>query len=1051
MKKFKMSLWISLILLTGIFASSCGKKDKEEDKKEVTITLNETSVSLTTGEEFTLVATVENTTSNVNWTSSNEQVATVNNGVVSALSNGISTITATVEGKTATATITVSTKPFPVLSLSQDNVELIVGGNGITVLPTLSYDGNSVAVEFTWESKDLSVATVLDGLIEGVSAGQTEVTVSATYNDVLVEKTITVIVNIDASVVLSSYEVNLDAVDVDGSQTTNKQITIEAFVNGESVTNKVFTIELSNDIVLYELTNNQLEISALLPGITTLSVSFMEEGVKVTSVIDIVVSKVIYVMEESINYDLSQTNVGPLDLEALGVSETVLYITEESQLISTEADPLKLSTTWLQGVSVGEVREIKIETEFVTYITQIKFVNNYMQVAFTSAENGNGSTYGKYSGDVTTLGFEAGTEVFEFYTGSVASAWESRLQTTEPLSGYDWWLIDFVLTEPLTGQMTLWIGMFHVVVIQPDGQTVLLEKGDNYTGDVASYNNVNVYDQEGNRQVEGLDANVVYTIEINLANRSNDPRDSFGVNASTTIYLANIFASSHSYYVENVGEKDDPIFNQTHDVELNLTEDNTVGASYVYNNTLQAYEYTTGTNTNSWSNRLQTTDVKVKMYDYMIFDLMLTKTITSPINFWMDMLNLTTLNADGTTNTVDQLYIFNEQKELITTGLDANQIYTFVIKLNHDDEEGRYAFGFNEELTVYLRHVKVASSSYIQSNYPIELEKPAQFNFEFKLTGDNNVGATLTYNELEDNFAYYTGVNTSSWANRLQTSKPEIKGYEYLFFNLTLMESLTHPMHLWMDMLSVTTFNADGTKTPENLVQVFNSNKELVTGALVSNEIYTFVIKLGHDDAEGRYAFGFNQEMNLIISNAYAATNAYYEEFISEVIIPMPEMTSIELSLTSDNNVGATFTYVSEINAYEYTTGTQTGPWANRVQSSEAIIKSYDYLVFDLILTEALTGPMLLWMDMLSVTNFNSDGTTDTEGLVWIFDQEKALVSGALTPGVEYTFVIKLGHADEEGRYALGFSQETKVYLRNPYVAIEGHVNSIYNLNPVLG
>ena len=118
-------------------------------------------------------------------------------------------------------------------------------------------------------------------------------------------------------------------------------------------------------------------------------------------------------------------------------------------------------------------------------MTQIKFVNNYKAVEFMSAENGNGSTYKPYEGDVTALGFEADATVFEFYTGTVADAWSSRLQTTEPVSGYDWWLMDFVLTEPLTGQITLWIGMFHVVTIQPSGQATLLEKGDNYTGDIA--------------------------------------------------------------------------------------------------------------------------------------------------------------------------------------------------------------------------------------------------------------------------------------------------------------------------------------------------------------------------------------------------------------------------------------------------------------------------------------------------------------------------------------------------------------------------------------
>ena len=43
------------------------------------------------------------------------------------------------------------------------------------------------------------------------------------------------------------------------------------------------------------------------------------------------------------------------------------------------------------------------------------------------------------------------------YTGNKAGAWDSRLQTTEALGGYDWWMMDF-LNRTINGQITLWIG-----------------------------------------------------------------------------------------------------------------------------------------------------------------------------------------------------------------------------------------------------------------------------------------------------------------------------------------------------------------------------------------------------------------------------------------------------------------------------------------------------------------------------------------------------------------------------------------------------------------
>ena len=80
------------------------------------IALSKTSLSLTEGGEYTLVATItpDNATNkNVTWTSDNEDVATVSaEGVVKALRAGTACITATTvdQGKTASCAITVAEK-----------------------------------------------------------------------------------------------------------------------------------------------------------------------------------------------------------------------------------------------------------------------------------------------------------------------------------------------------------------------------------------------------------------------------------------------------------------------------------------------------------------------------------------------------------------------------------------------------------------------------------------------------------------------------------------------------------------------------------------------------------------------------------------------------------------------------------------------------------------------------------------------------------------------------------------------------------------------------
>ncbi len=73
------------------------------------IKLNKASATLSVGEELTLKVTAVDGTavSGAVWSSSNEKVATVENGIVKAVAVGTAAITVTVDGKTATCTVTV--------------------------------------------------------------------------------------------------------------------------------------------------------------------------------------------------------------------------------------------------------------------------------------------------------------------------------------------------------------------------------------------------------------------------------------------------------------------------------------------------------------------------------------------------------------------------------------------------------------------------------------------------------------------------------------------------------------------------------------------------------------------------------------------------------------------------------------------------------------------------------------------------------------------------------------------------------------------------------
>ena len=99
---------------TAIISSSYSSKTvtcevnvSEDAVMEFTITLNRSSITLLENATTTLVATTTEP-AEVSWVSSDESVATVNDGVVRALHEGSAIITASSNGKSATCTVTVN-------------------------------------------------------------------------------------------------------------------------------------------------------------------------------------------------------------------------------------------------------------------------------------------------------------------------------------------------------------------------------------------------------------------------------------------------------------------------------------------------------------------------------------------------------------------------------------------------------------------------------------------------------------------------------------------------------------------------------------------------------------------------------------------------------------------------------------------------------------------------------------------------------------------------------------------------------------------------------
>ena len=152
------------------------------------ITLNASSQNLITGESFTLTATVEpaKTTDTVVWSSSNEAVATVSDGTVTAAKAGTTEITATAGNVKATCTVTVSDPVYKVtdIKLTAAPSRRIAAGKKVKLKAPIA-PSNATDKSVTWTSSNKKVATVnAKGLVTfKKNAGGKKVTITATAKD----------------------------------------------------------------------------------------------------------------------------------------------------------------------------------------------------------------------------------------------------------------------------------------------------------------------------------------------------------------------------------------------------------------------------------------------------------------------------------------------------------------------------------------------------------------------------------------------------------------------------------------------------------------------------------------------------------------------------------------------------------------------------------------------------------------------------------------------------------------------------------------------------
>ncbi|GEN81770.1 hypothetical protein SLU01_00820 [Sporosarcina luteola] len=192
-------------------------KAGDEVEEEISYKINYTSLALEIGEskQLTVTETTPTTENDVTdratFTSANEAVATVKNGLVKAVGAGKTNITVTYKNFTTTVAVEVAEKAVDTVSYSVNKSKITLEAGKkeqLTVTETTTKaDGSIVEKDVTsnatFKSGDKAVATVHKGLVTAVGPGKTDITVT------LKDFTATVAVEVtEKAVDVVTYSVN---------------------------------------------------------------------------------------------------------------------------------------------------------------------------------------------------------------------------------------------------------------------------------------------------------------------------------------------------------------------------------------------------------------------------------------------------------------------------------------------------------------------------------------------------------------------------------------------------------------------------------------------------------------------------------------------------------------------------------------------------------------------------------------------------------------------------------------------------------------------------
>ena len=343
----KKIIYSAVLTVIPMLLASCAKEIVEVHVTDVA--LDRTEATLMEGETLTLSATVSPNDAKdktLIWSSTDETVATVSEGVVTAVSEGMTTIAATsVDGDiSATCTVTVKPKVIAVESVSLDKSSLTITEGREASLTVTVKPENATNRNVTWTSSDENIASVEAGIITALKAGSA--TISAVSEDG--GKTA------ECKVTVSAIGLTLDRTSLD--LCTGEKFRLSASFTPDDAPTRNLAWSSSNDAVVS--VSQDGEVTAVAEGTATVTVA-TEDGELMAEC-----KVIVRIPVQSVSLDKTTLQL-PIGEKYLFTATIVPENATNSKMTWTSSDDEVVTVT-----DEGEITAIKAGAATITVTTE---------------------------------------------------------------------------------------------------------------------------------------------------------------------------------------------------------------------------------------------------------------------------------------------------------------------------------------------------------------------------------------------------------------------------------------------------------------------------------------------------------------------------------------------------------------------------------------------------------------------------------------------------------------------------------------------------------